>query len=464
MGILADRLFGLLPGAPRTGAGDAGGMLLPAPPDERRADIIKWWTYYNGRDAATGKSQWDYLYGRFPTMTRREIEDIENHVRICTDRLRRLLVNSWRGFAFADEEAGTAVRRVLEQNRWPHLLGLAALYAKVTGDAFIKLVPQPEGSPFGPVRLILLDSEAVDLEVSPHDRDDLRRVRVGYDFFEEDDTGALRRRSYREVIDREAVTAFTDGEFDEGASREHGLGFIPVVHLRNLDTGGGVYGESYVARLTDAQDTINLLACDLLDIVRYDGHKTTIFQNVNIDRGASRDGATPGEIDLSIGKGLVVRGEGRVYKLEQQHDLGAALEEYERKLDAFYDLAGVPRLSRDVAGHLGQFSGRAMERLYQDAIDSTREAQALYGESFRELTARIGAMIGVGDPGGEALWNTDVIAADVAALAREYELGARSLASVMRKLGIGDPEQMKAEIAAEAEEKQKQKPTTDERG
>jgi len=56
MGILADRLFGLLPGARAPGRGTPAGMLLPAPPDERRADIIKWWTYYNGRDAATGRA------------------------------------------------------------------------------------------------------------------------------------------------------------------------------------------------------------------------------------------------------------------------------------------------------------------------------------------------------------------------------------------------------------------------
>ncbi len=46
--------------------------------------------------------------------------------------------------------------------------------------------------------------------------------------------------------------------------------------------------------------------------------------------------------------------------------------------------------------------------------------------------------------------NLGPVPGHAAALAREYELGARSLASVMRKLGIGDPEQMKAEIAAEA--------------
>jgi len=450
MGFFADRLFGRKQvGVSGAGVEDA----VPESMNERRAHIIKLWTYYHGRDRGTGKSQWSYLYERFETMPRREIEDIENHTRICTDRLRRLLVNSWRGFEFDDDRAGDGIREVIERNRWPHLLNLIALYGKVTGDAFIKLVPSAPESPFGPLRLILLDTESVDLDVSPHDREDVRRVTVSYDFFreDEDNSGVVRRHSYREVIDDTSVTAFVDGEYAPVYSYDHELGFIPVVHVRNLDNGGGIYGESLVARLVDAQDSINMLTSDLMDIVRYDGHKTTIFQNVHIDKSASRDGMTSGEIDLSIGKGLVVKWEGKVYKLEQQHNLGAALEEYERKLDAFYDLAGVPRISREMVSHLGTLSGRAIERLYQDAIESTREAQQLYGESFRELVWKIARMLGIEPPGVRVLWNADVISPDTDTLVREHEIGARSITSVMRKLGIIDIEGMMREIEEEKE-------------
>jgi len=416
--------------------------------ERRRADIIKWRTYYNGNDPATGRSQWDYLADRFEAMPIREMRDIENHTRICVDRLRRILVNSWRGFEFGNETPGAAVRETLLRNRWPHLMNQTALSGKVTGDAFIKLAKASPESRFGPIRLVLLDTEAVEVETSPHDRDDIRSVSVAYDFFEDDGSG-MRRRSYREIIDQRGVTAFVDGEFSPVYSYEHRLGFIPVVHVRNLDSGGDVYGESLVARLVEAQDSLNLLSSDLMDIVRYDGHKTTIFQNVHIDKAASRDGRTAGEIDLSIGKGLVVKGEGKVYKLEQQHNLGAALQEYDRKLDAFYELAGVPRLSRELVERLGTLSGRAIERLYQDAIESTREAQELYGESFRELAEKIAAMLGKNPGVIRALWNSDVIAPDVEILARESEIGARSIRSVMRKLGIEDVEAMMGEIQAE---------------
>lgn len=418
--------------------------------DERRANIIKWWTYYHGRDTATGKSQWTYLYERFESMTRREIEDMENHMRICTDRLRRLLVNSWRGFEYDDEEVRIRVDEVFERNHWLHLLNLITLYGKITGDAFIKLAPSAPESRFGQIRLILLETEAVEVDVSPHDRDDIKSVTVSYDFFERDrDSGTYHRRTYREIIDDMSVTAFVEDEYASEYSYEHNLGFIPVVHVRNLDSGGGIYGESFISRLIESQDSLNMLATDLMDIVRYDGHKTTIFQNVHIDKSASRDGMTAGEIDLSIGKGLVVKGEGKVYKLEHQHDLGAALEEYEHKLDAFYDLAGVPRLSRDMVSHLGNLSGRAIERLYQDAIESTREAQGLYGESFSELANKIAIMLGMESTGVRVLWNADVIGSDVETLEREHELGARSIRSVMRKLGISDVESMRKEIEEE---------------
>jgi len=418
---------------------------------QRRANIIKWWTYYHGVDPVTGKSQWNYLYNRFETMPKRELEDIENHTRICTDRLRRLLVNSWRGFEFEDEETGKSIMGVFEKNRWSHLLNLIVLYGKITGGAFIKLVSSVPESMYGSVRLILLDTESVELEVSPHDHDNVQYVTVSYDFFDRDESslGGFVRRSYREIIDSTSVTGFVDDEYAPGYSYDHNLGFIPVVHVRNSDSGGGIYGESFVARLTDAQDSLNMLTSDLVDIVRYDGHKTTIFQNVNIDKGASRDGMTPGEIDLSIGKGLVVKGDGKVYKLDQQHDLGAALQEYDRKLDSFYDLAGVPRISRHMVSHLGNLSGRAIERLYQDAIESTREAQGFYGESFCELANKVAVMIGYAPIKVRTLWNTDVISPDTEALARELEIGVRSVRSVMRKLGINDVERMQREIEEE---------------
>jgi hypothetical protein len=419
---------------------------------QRRANAIKRWTYYHGTDPVSGDSQWSYLYRRFETMPKRDMEDIENHTRICTDRLRRLLVNSWRGFEFDDEKTGSKVMDVFRKNRWPHLLNLIGLYGKVTGDAFIKITPVNPESRFGPLRLILLDSESVELEVSPHDRDDVHSVSVMYDYFDRDESkpGSFIRKSYKEIIDSRSVTGFVNGEYAPEYSSDHDLGFIPVVHIRNGDSGGGIYGESLVEQLIEAQDGLNMLTSDIVDIVRYDGHKTTIFQNVNIDKGASRDGSTAGEIDLSIGKGLVVKGEGKVYKLDQQHDLGAALQEYDRKLDTFYDLAGVPRISGDMSSRLGSLSGRAIERLYQDAIESTREAQGLYGESFCELANKVAIMLGYAPTGVRALWNTDVISPDIHSLKSELEIGARSVKSVMRKLGITDTKKMFGEIEEES--------------
>ena len=75
MNFLLKRLYGRQDNRP------AGTMLpsaaVPETLDERRANIIKWWTYYHGADSATDRTQWTYLYERFETMLRREIEDVE---------------------------------------------------------------------------------------------------------------------------------------------------------------------------------------------------------------------------------------------------------------------------------------------------------------------------------------------------------------------------------------------------
>ena len=58
-------------------------------------------------------------------------------------------------------------------------------------------------------------------------------------------------------------------------------------------------------------------------------------------------------------------------------------------------------------------------------------------------------MLGLEPPGVTTLWNRDVISPDVTALAREHEIGARSVRSVMRKLGIVDIDGMLKEIEEE---------------
>jgi hypothetical protein len=91
-------------------------------------------------------------------------------------------------------------------------------------------------------------------------------------------------------------------------------------------------------------------------------------------------------------------------------------------------------------------NGKAIERLYQDAIESTREAQGLYGESFGELAMKAAVMLRLAPVKARALWNSDVISPDIGTLAEELKLGVRSRKSVMRKLGIADIEKMIDEI------------------
>ena len=61
----------------------------------------------------------------------------------------------------------------------------------------------------------------------------------------------------------------------------------------------------------------------------------------------------------------------------------------------------------------------------------------------------LAAMLGLEPTGIRTLWNTDVITPDVEIIAREYELGARSRRSVMRKLGIPDVDAMLREMEEE---------------
>ena len=58
-------------------------------------------------------------------------------------------------------------------------------------------------------------------------------------------------------------------------------------------------------------------------------------------------------------------------------------------------------------------------------------------------------MLGHAPTGVRVLWNTDVISPDIETLSQEFEIGARSIKSVMRKLGIRDVERMLKEIEEE---------------
>jgi hypothetical protein len=160
----------------------------------------------------------------------------------------------------------------LEQEKY-----LLVRHGACCGDAFLKVLDNrpwernPEADPEVPVKLLVLPPDMVDPIYDPLDRKRLVEARIEF---------LHGRRLYREVW-REDEVVFYDPERPERveASYPNRLGFIPVVHIRNLDIGE-LFGLSSFHHLLPTLDLLNEIASFLIQEVKIYGDPVIIGRNM----------------------------------------------------------------------------------------------------------------------------------------------------------------------------------------
>lgn len=190
----------------------------------------------------------------------------------------------------AEPAAEAALNRLWEQSDWQQEKYLLARYGACCGDGFIKVVdnrrwelnPQPDEA--APVKLVVLAPEAVTPAYHPHDRKRMLACKIEYV------CGLDLHRPSNEVHKE----VWTDAEvlvYDPRHPRRikarypNPHGFIPLVHIRNLDIGEE-FGLCSFQHLLPTVDALNEVASFLLDIVKLYGDPVIVARGM--ERGSLR--------------------------------------------------------------------------------------------------------------------------------------------------------------------------------
>lgn len=164
-------------------------------------------------------------------------------------------------------------------------------YGSAYGDAYLRLYDETSGKP----KIMLHPPTEMDIEVDPHDPDQIERAILTYNYFEGD-----KRCDYRMEITADAYYTFLDDEpttFDgyPAPEWENALRVVPVVPVRLLDYGD-VYGAPTFHSVLPQLDAVNEVASQLAQIVRMHADPQLVaygMEKQNLSKGATKKGEVP---------------------------------------------------------------------------------------------------------------------------------------------------------------------------
>jgi hypothetical protein len=165
----------------------------------------------------------------------------------------------------AEAEVEGAINRLWEWSELQQEKYLLARYGACCGDAFIKVVDNrpwelnAEADPERPVLLNVLPPDAVSPRYDPHDRKRMLACKIEY---------VHGREIHKEIITPEEILLYDERDPERIAARyDNPLGFIPIVHIRNIDIGEE-FGLCSFHNLLPTVDALNELASFMFDIAK----------------------------------------------------------------------------------------------------------------------------------------------------------------------------------------------------
>jgi hypothetical protein len=183
----------------------------------------------------------------------------------------------------ADPDVEGAINRLWEWSNLQQEKYLLCRYGAVCGDAFLKVVDNrpwelnPNPDPEAPVRLTVLPPDAVAPRYDPHDRNRMIACKIEY---------VHGREIHKETITADEISFYDSRDPDRvTAVYPNPLGFIPLVHIRNLDLGEE-FGLCSFHNLGPLVDSLNELASFMFDIVKL--YADPVIIGRGLDRGSLR--------------------------------------------------------------------------------------------------------------------------------------------------------------------------------
>jgi len=352
------------------------------------------------------KAAWEYYNGEMRPPLKVRVDQPNDNVIIglvakMVDQAVSMLMGEVPSFDI-DENQQTPeedrIEEVLDASKGPILLHNLALYGALCGHCFLKLLPAMDGEAAEELKLVGLDPKLCTVYWAPGDFSAVNAYKIqwraGDDIYRQD------------IVRGEIVDGVADGQwlvrdlfakrgrkFEEVSSATWGWDFPPLVDWQNLPNPRGYYGQPDLVN-PSLNDRVNLVASNVLRILKYHAHPRTIVT-----------GAQASQIqDTSVDQMWTIPNEAaQVFNLEMQSDLSSSMAMLNALQAAFYSEHRAVDMT-SLKDKLGQLTNFGLRSLFRDALDKLNTKRALYGDGLSEMARRILVLSGMQDVTPKVVW------------------------------------------------------------
>jgi hypothetical protein len=253
----------------------------------------------------------------------------------------------------------------------------------VTGDAFVKVTweePTPyNGLKRGRIRLINLNSSHCFPIWDNHDKTLLKEFRIIYEYDAPgrtvERTGETQRVKFIEILTKDR-SIIKDGDKPEQII-EHNLGFVPIVHIKNVPVAGAFFGVSDCADLITVNRELNEKVTNISDIINYHQAPVTLIfgaRATNLEKGANK-----------VWSGLPK--DARVENLNMTTDLSGSNSYMQFIKQAMHEIGNVPEPTLGEQQAISNTSGVALQIQYQPLIELKQIKSLTYGTGISAINS-----------------------------------------------------------------------------
>lgn len=325
------------------------------------------WQFYLGRQWAWKREEGE------PQMT-------FNYSRAFVDKGIAFLFGKGFGWDIANETQRAIIAPILKEiweDNQKALWGIeCGQMGSVSGDVFIKVGREEpnkwNGLEESRVRMIILDSGHCFPEWHPHAKDVMVSFRLSYSYERAGVRGEKARVKYTEIITKDRFIII-DG--DVRYEWPNSLGFIPIVHIKNIPIANATYGLSDLNDFTGLNREYNEKATSISDIINYHQAPVTVVYGAkatSLEKGANK-----------LWSGLPK--DARVENLQLQSDLRASVDYMELLKKNMHELTNVPEATLGQMQAVSNTSGVALHVQYQPLLEQRAKKILTYGTGLEKV-------------------------------------------------------------------------------
>lgn len=275
-----------------------------------------------------------------------------------------------------EEYLGAFLNEVWDYNNKVLWAWEAAQMGSVSGDLFVKVAweePNPyNGLKRGRIRFVILDSSHCFPVYHPHNREQLIKFRIAYQYEVEVGGGKKQRKRYTEVLTRDKVLIMDD---EIRYEIPNGLGFIPIVHGKNVPVAAANFGLSDLNDFCGLNREVNEKITNISDIINYHEAPITVVYGAkasSLEKGANK-------VWSNLPK------DAKVENLNLQTDLGASVKYLELMKEMMHETMGVPAHSLGKQQEISNTSGVALHMQYMPLFEIRDLKMMTYGPMIQKL-------------------------------------------------------------------------------